>query len=57
MPIEVKYSNISAPKISRGFRNLLFQYKPERALVLTKGFCGELKVDSSLVKFIPVWYM
>jgi len=57
VPIEVKYSNISAPKISRGFRNLLFQYKPERALVLTKGFCGELKVNSSLVKFVPVWYM
>lgn len=57
VPIEVKYSNISAPKISRGFRNLLFQYKPERALVLTKGFYGELKVNSSLVKFVPVWYM
>lgn len=57
VPIEVKYSKISEPKISRGFRNLLFHYKPEKALILTKGFCGELKVNSSLVKFVPVWYI
>lgn len=57
VPIEVKYSNISGPKISRGFRNFILHYKPEKALVLTKGFCGDLKINSSLIKFIPVWYI
>jgi len=57
VPIEVKYSNLSGPKISRGFRNFILHYKPEKALVLTKGFCGDLKINSSLIKFIPVWYI
>ena len=57
IPIEVKYSNLSEPKISRGFRNFILHYKPEKALVLTKGFCGDLKINSSLIKFIPVWYI
>jgi len=57
VPIEVKYSNMSGPKISRGFRNFILHYKPEKALVLTKGFYGDLKINSSLIKFIPVWYI
>lgn len=57
VPIEVKYANMPEPKISRGFRNFILQYKPERALVLTKGFCADLKINSSLIKFIPVWYI
>ena len=57
VPIEVKYANMPEPKISRGFRNFILQYKPEKALVLTKGFWGDLKINSSLIKFIPVWYL
>ena len=57
VPIEVKYANMSEPKITRSFRNFLLKYKPENALVLTRGFCGQLKVDSSLIKFIPIWYI
>ena len=57
VPIEVKYSLFKVPRISRGFRNFLLQYQPERALVFTKNFWGELKVGSSLVKFVPVWYL
>lgn len=57
IPIEVKYSYLKAAKVSRGFRNFLLQYRPQRALVLTKDFWGELKIESSLVKFISVWYL
>jgi uncharacterized protein len=57
VPIEIKYANLSEPKISRGYRNFLLKYKPKNALVLTQGFCGQLKVSSSLVKFVPVWYL
>lgn len=57
VPIEVKYANLSEPKISRGYRNFLLKYKPQNALVLTQGFCGQLKLSSSLVKFVPVWYL
>jgi len=57
IPVEVKYSPFKQPKISRGFRNFLLTYQPQRALVLTKGFWGELKVSSCLIKFVPVWYL
>jgi hypothetical protein len=57
IPIEVKYSYLKIARVSRGFRNFLLQYHPKRALVLTKGFWGELKIESSPVKFIPVWYL
>ncbi len=57
VPIDVSYTNMSEPKITRGFRNFLHSYKPPKALVLTRGFCGELKVDSSQIKFVPIWYI
>lgn len=56
LPIEVKYSIFDFPKISRGFRSFVSEYKPRQAIILTKGFWGELRVESTLVKFIPVWY-
>ena len=57
VPIDVSYTNMSEPKITRGYRNFLHSYKPTTALVLTRGFCGELKLDSSLIKFMPIWYI
>lgn len=57
IPIEVKYSSFKIPKISRGFRSFISEYKPKRAVILTKGFWGELKINSTLIKFIPVWYL
>jgi predicted AAA+ superfamily ATPase len=55
IPIEVKYS--VEPKISRSLRNFISEYKPKKVLVITKGFSGEEKINSSLVKFIPAWYL
>jgi len=57
VPIDVSYTNLSEPKITRGFRNFLHSYKPPTALVLTRGFSGELKVNSSQIKFAPIWYV
>jgi len=55
IPIEVKYS--VEPKISRSLRNFISEYKPKKVLVITKGFSGEEKINSSSVKFIPAWYL
>lgn len=57
IPIEVKYSFFKSPKISRGFRNFILEHQPKRAIILTKGYWGEIKVNSTLVKFIPLWYL
>jgi len=57
IPIEVKYSFLEKPRISRGFRSFLSEYRPKRAVVLSKNFWGEMKVNSTLIKFIPVYYL
>ena len=57
VPVEVKYSEMKMPQVTRGFRNFLSAYKPKRALILTKNFWGSLKIDETTIKFIPVWYL
>ncbi|MGB9680862.1 MAG: ATP-binding protein, partial [Minisyncoccia bacterium] len=37
IPIELKYSPLKSPQISRGFRNFLSEYKPKKAIIFTKG--------------------
>ena len=57
IPIEVKYSGFKSPKISRGFRNFISGHHPKRAVVLTRGYWGEMKLNHTLIKFIPLWYL
>ncbi|MDA2921634.1 ATP-binding protein [Patescibacteria group bacterium AH-259-L07] len=57
IPIEVKYSTLKSTRVSRSFKNFISQYKPQRGIILTKGFWGETKVATTLVKFIPIWYL
>lgn len=57
IPIEVKYSTFKSVHISRGFRNFVYQYKPKIGIILTKGFWGEAKINDTLIKFIPIWYL
>lgn len=57
IPVEVKYSRLKSPEISRGFRSFMNQYKPQRAIILTKGFWGKTKINGTKVRFIPVWYI
>lgn len=57
LPIEVKYSFLKSPQVSRGFRSFLSEYQPKRAIIFTKNFWGELKINSTSIKFIPAWYL
>jgi predicted AAA+ superfamily ATPase len=57
IPIEVKYSYLDEPKIPRSLGSFIDEYKPKKVLVLTKEFVGEVKISSSIIKFIPVWYL
>lgn len=56
LALEVKYSFFDSPKVSRGFRSFISEYRPKQAVILTKGFWGELRLESTLIKFIPAWY-
>ena len=57
IPIEIKYSSFKKPKISRSFRSFLHAYQPKTAFVLTKNFIGEIKIDATKIKFMPVCFV
>ena len=56
LPIEVKYSFLRPARISRGFRSFVSEYQPQRAIVFSKNW-GNLKINSTSIKFIPIWYL
>lgn len=56
IPIEVKYSPMRSPELSRSLRNFINIYKPLRAIVLTKGFWAKIKIEHTDIAFVPIWY-
>lgn len=56
IPIEVKYSAMKLPQINRSLKSFINAYKPRRAIVLTKGFWGRAKIETTDIAFVPVWY-
>jgi hypothetical protein len=57
IPVEVKYQSFKAPKISRGLRNFVKSYNAKRALVVTKDFWSETKIDGTNFLFVPTFYL
>ncbi len=56
IPIEVKYSPMKLPQINRSLKSFINAYRPRRAMVLTKGFWGRTKIETTDIAFVPVWY-
>ncbi|MGC9345643.1 MAG: ATP-binding protein, partial [Candidatus Bathyarchaeales archaeon] len=57
IPIEVKYRFFRKPKISRSLRSFIRSYKPKKALVITKDFWGKMKVNNTVILFVPACYL
>ncbi|MEO0205341.1 MAG: DUF4143 domain-containing protein, partial [candidate division WOR-3 bacterium] len=57
LPIEVKYSNFETEKVSRGLISFINSFKPETAVVLTKNFWGQKKVNKTVIYFVPIYYL
>ncbi len=57
VPVEVKFSAIREPKVTRILRSFIDAYNPGRAIVATKDFWGETKIGHTLIKFIPACYL
>lgn len=57
IPLEVKHENFKKPKITRSLRNFIHEYKPERAIVITKDYWHSMKLDRTHIKFIPIFYL
>jgi len=55
LPVEVKYSNLKAPMITRSFRNFIEKYNPQEAWVVTPSYSDETDVGNCHVKFVPFY--
>jgi len=55
LPIEVKFSNLLKPEISRSFRSFINEYKPKEAKIINLSFNNVEDVGSTKVKFIPYY--
>lgn len=52
-PIEVKYTRLKSPEISRSFRSFLTKYKPDKAYIVHLGLNFEADIEGAKVYFIP----
>jgi len=53
LPVEVKYSTLSAPIATRSMRSFIEKYKPNEAWVITPGYSSEIMINDCRVKYIP----
>jgi predicted AAA+ superfamily ATPase len=53
LPVEVKYSSLKKPEITRSLRSFIDHYHPTDAWVINLTFAGKMVLDSTTVHFIP----
>jgi len=53
LPVEVKYSSLRKPTISRSFRSFIGKYKPDEGWVVNLDYEEEVRINSTVVRFIP----
>jgi predicted AAA+ superfamily ATPase len=56
-PVEAKYQTFQKPKISRSLRSFIKTYKPQKAMVVTKNYWNQEKIDGTTVIFVPAYYI
>jgi hypothetical protein len=56
VPVEVKFRSFKAEKITRSLHNFINTYQPKTAIVVTKDYWGEMELENTMVKFIPIVY-
>jgi len=57
IPVEVKYESFKKPKISRSLRSFIQEYKPKKAIIITKDYWNSIKLEKTQIKFIPIAYL
>jgi predicted AAA+ superfamily ATPase len=45
------------PKITRSYMNFIKEYRPARGFVLTADFWGKLKINNTLILFVPIYFI
>lgn len=57
IPIEAKYQQFQKPKISRSLRSFIKTYRPQKALIVTKNFWNQEKIENTTIMFVPAHYI
>ena len=55
IPIEVKFTQLEKPEITRSFRSFLTKYQPDKAYVIHLGKLMKKKINKTLIKFVPYY--
>lgn len=53
IPVEVKYRNLKKPTVTRSLRSFIEAYSPKKAIVITKNFTDQIKIEKCTVHFLP----
>ncbi len=54
-PIEVKFSDIKKPTVSRSFRSFINKYLPETGYIVSPNFEATISIGNTKVLFLPFW--
>jgi len=57
VPIEVKYTAFSSPKISKSLMSFINSFAPKRAIILNKNYYNFIKKGTTEILFLPVYYL
>ena len=55
IPMEVKYSHLRAPKMTRSLRSFIDSYTPDVAYVINLSYKHQIKINETVVRFIPYY--
>jgi len=55
LPVEVKCRELKEETVSRPLRNFIALYNPKEAWIVNLGFKREIKIEKTIVKFIPFY--
>ncbi len=53
-PVEVKYQPMKSANISRSYHSFIDAYRPTKGAIITLAYAGEVKLENTIVRFIPV---
>lgn len=55
LPVEVKYSKLKKPEVTRSLRSFIANYEPAEAWVINLSLKNEIEIGKTKVKFIPFY--
>jgi predicted AAA+ superfamily ATPase len=53
LPIEAKYANFKKPQVTSALTNFIRKYSPAEAWIINLNLETEIKIENTIVKFIP----